>query len=126
MKSEKLKIDDRLLFAGSISNAAQLLSAFDVYVCSSIKEGLPYTILETMRAGLPIVSTNVGAIPEVINNNKNGLLVEPKNPEALAEKIKYLIDNPGIAKQLGENAKEKAKEFSLKQMIKKTEEIYKI
>ncbi len=110
---------------GNIPNASQLLPAFNIYVCSSIKEGLPYTILEAMQAGLPIVSTNVGAIPEVITDGKSGLLVELKNPEQLAEKIKYLIDNPDIAKRLGEQAKKDvAEKFSLKQMIEKTEELY--
>ncbi|MFA5318137.1 MAG: glycosyltransferase family 4 protein [Patescibacteria group bacterium] len=110
---------------GSLENASRYLSAFDIYVCSSIKEGLPYTILEAMQAGLPIISTNVGAIPEVITDGKEGLLVEPKNPEALAKKIQYLIDNPEIAKQLGEQVKKDvAKKFSLKKMIEKTEEIY--
>jgi len=120
----KLKIEKNGIIAGCIPDAAKLLPAFDIYTCSSIKEGLPYTILEAMQAGLPIVSTNVGAIPEVITDNKNGLLVEPKNPEQLAEKIKYLLDNPKITKQLGENAKEKVKQFTLEQMVKKTEKLY--
>jgi len=111
--------------SGNIENASQYLQAFDIYVCSSIKEGMPYTILEAMQAGLPIVSTNVGAIPEMITNNKHGLLVEPKNSKALAEKIQYLIDNPDVAKHLGENAKEKVREFSLEKMIEKTEKLYK-
>jgi glycosyltransferase involved in cell wall biosynthesis len=125
-RRENQKSDYKIFLTGAIPNAAQFLPAFDVYVCSSVKEGLPYTVLEAMQAGLPIVSTNVGAIPEIITDGDSGLLVEPKNPEALAEKIKYFIDNPKIAKQLGENAKEKMKKFSLEQMIKQTEELYKI
>jgi len=122
---KKLKKEKNIKLPGNIPNASQLLPAFNIYVCSSIKEGLPYTILEAMQAGLPIVSTNVGAIPEVITDGKSGLLVELKNPEQLAEKIKYLIDNPDIAKRLGEQAKKDvAEKFSLKQMIEKTEELY--
>jgi len=126
LKSEirNQKLDDKIKIMGNISDAAKFLHAFDIYVCSSIKEGLPYTILEAMQAGLPIVSTNVGAIPEIITDSENGLLVEPKNPKQLAEKIQYLINNPEIAKRLGENAKEKVKKFSLEKMVKKTEEIY--
>ena len=58
--------------------------------------------------------------------NKNGLLVEPKSPTLWAEKIKNLIDNPDVAKKLGKNAKEKAKEFSLARMVRETEELYRI
>jgi len=126
LKSEilNLKLDKKIMLIGNIPSAASLLSAFNIYICSSIKEGLPYSILEAMQAGLPIVSTNVGAIPEVIADKKSGLLVEPKNPDRLAKKIKYLIDNPEVAKRLGENAKEKVKEFSLEKMLEKTEELY--
>lgn len=117
--------NDKITLAGNIPNAASLLSAFDIYVCSSIKEGLPYTILEAMKAGLPIISTDVGAIPEIITDGKNGLLVEPKKPEQLVEKIKYLIDNTDIAKKLGEQAKKDvAEKFSLERMLKETEKIY--
>ncbi len=120
-----LGLENKIKLIGNIkNNASSYLKAFDIYVCSSIKEGMPYTILEAMQTGLPVVSTNVGAIPEVIENNRTGFLVEPKNSEQLVVKIKYLIDNPNVAKKLGKNAKEKVKKFSLEKMIKKTEELY--
>ncbi|MFA5359222.1 MAG: glycosyltransferase family 4 protein [Patescibacteria group bacterium] len=120
-----LKLSDKIKIMGNIPDAAKLLPAFDLYVCSSVKEGLPYTILEAMQAGLPIVTTTVGAIPEVVTDKKNGLLVEPKNPQALAEKIQYLIDHPDVAKKLGEQAQEDVREkFSLERMVEETEKIY--
>ena len=120
-------LQNKIILTGAVPNAARFLSAFDIYVCSSIKEGLPYSILEAMQAGLPIASTNVGAIPEVITDGDSGLLVEPKDSKALADKIKYLIDNSDVAKRLGEQAKKDVREkFSLEQMIKQTEEIYKM
>ncbi|MFA6551817.1 MAG: glycosyltransferase family 4 protein, partial [Patescibacteria group bacterium] len=125
-EAEADELQNKIILTGAISNAAQFLPAFDIYVCSSVKEGLPYSVLEAMQAGLPIASTNVGAIPEVITDGDSGLLIEPKDSKALAEKIKYLINNPEIAKQLGKNAEVKAKKFSLEQMIKQTEEIYKM
>src|SRR3989344_9415902 len=119
------ELQNKIILTGSIGDAAQLLSAFDIYVCSSVKEGLPYSILEAMQASLPIVATNIGAIPEIITNNQNGLLAATQNPGSLAVKIKYLIDNINIAQQLGEQAKKDVKEkFSLEQMIKKTANLY--
>ncbi len=105
-------------------NAAAELDNLDIYVCSSIKEGFPYSILEAMAAGLPIVSTNVGGIPEAITNGKEGLLVPPKNPQALATAIKKLILEPGLAEQLSRAAQQKIQEFSLDQMLTQTEAVY--
>ena len=106
------------------AHAAELLPVFDIYVCSSVKEGLSYTIIEAMRAGLPIVATNVGGNGELIQDGETGLLCDSKNPEMLAERIKELIDSAELRKKLGQYAKEKIEnELNLPQMIKKTEEV---
>lgn len=108
-----------------IKNAASYLKAFDIFVLSSIKEGLPYTILEAMAAQTPIVAANVGGIPEMIQNNVTGALVQPKNSRELAAKINKLINNPKKAKKMAEKARKKLeKEFSLEKMIKETRKIY--
>jgi len=108
-----------------IDNAASYLKAFDIFVLPSIKEGLPYTILETMKAEVPVIASNVGGIPEMIQDGINGILVKPKNSQELAEKINYLIDNPNKARKMTQKAKEKAeKEFGLERMIEKTKRIY--
>lgn len=100
------------------------LKAFNVYAASSVKEGLPYTILEAMLAELPIVATKVGGIPEMIND-KNGILVEPKNPQALAQGIIKLLSDNNLAYQLSTQAvKDAEKMFDLEKMIMATESIY--
>jgi glycosyltransferase involved in cell wall biosynthesis len=118
-------LKNNFILVGEINNAACILPAFDVYVCSSLKEGFPYTILEAMSAGLPIVSTNVGGISEIITDKESGILVEPKNPKALAEGIKKLIDSEELRNTLGERSKKDVKEkFGLEKMIKKTKDVY--
>lgn len=108
-----------------IDNAASYLKALDIFVLSSIKEGLPYTILEAMTAQTPIVATKVGGVSEMIIDNISGFLVQPKNSRQLAEKIIYLINNPEIAQQLVQRAREKVeKEFSLEKMVQKTKRVY--
>ncbi len=108
-----------------IDNASQYLKAFDVFVLPSIKEGLPYTILEAAAAEAPIITTPIGGIPEIIENNVNGILVKPKNSQELAEKINYLINNPDKAQKMAQKAKEKIeRKFGLEEMIEKTKEIY--
>ena len=105
--------------------AAALIPAFDVFVLPSIKEGLPYTIIEAMAAEVPIVATRVGGVPELIEHNKNGLLVKPKNPEALAFAINQLLRDRALCKQFTLASHSKAGiEFSLQQMVQKTIAVY--
>ena len=91
MLIKKLGAEDQILLAGFIPEAARLLSAFTIFVLSSIKEGLPYALLEAGQRGLPIIATDVGGIPEMLADNINGLLVKPANAHDLAEKITKLI-----------------------------------
>ena len=93
-------------------------------MCSSVKEGLSYTLIEAMQAGLPIIATDVGGNSELIQNNKTGRLVNSKNPQQIAENIIKLIDNPTLGKKLGEQARNNSIEFNLKKMIKKTKAVY--
>ncbi len=110
---------------GQIPDAAKYLKAFDIFVLPSVKEGLPYAILEAMAAGLPIVATKVGGIPEMITDGESGLLVPPKNPEALATAIEKLIAAPELRARLGQNAAAVADaKFSLQEMLQKTRQIY--
>lgn len=118
------KLGNDVVLTGSIPNAYKYLKAFDVFVLPSVKEGFPYTILEAMAAGLPIVATDVGAVPEILENQKNGLIVPPANAEILAKAIKNLIDNPQKTQELGKNAAEAVKKFNLNQMVEKTKIVY--
>jgi len=118
-------LKNKVLLLGKIDNARKLLKAFDIIAMSSVKEGFPYSILEAMASGMPIVSTSVGGIPEAIVDKVNGLLVEPKNPGALAEAIKYLLDNPQAAEKMAEQGrKDVAEKFSKEKMISETWSVY--
>jgi len=117
-------LKNNFILAGSIDNAARLLPALDIYICSSVKEGLPYSVLEAMQAGLPIISTNVGGVPEMIENNKTGLLIKPAEADDLAKKITTLLNNKALALNLCQRAKIKATtEFSLEKMVEKTKKL---
>jgi len=122
-----MKIEDAVFLAGDVENAAKYLIAFDALVISSVKEGMPYAILEAGLAGLPVVATNVGGVGEIITDNQNGILVQPKNSQALAEAIENLINNPSKTHKLSLALKRAvAKKFNFKEMVEKTEWVYKI
>ncbi len=105
--------------------AAPYLKAFDIFILPSIKEGLPYAVLEAGLARLPVVATEVGGIPEIIENEKSGLLVPAKNAEALAQAIERLKNDKGLRASLAENLYQKVStEFSKRKMLEKTFALY--
>ena len=88
------KLDKHVALLGAIptpSTGATLLKAFDIFVFPSTKEGLPYAIIEAGAAGVAILSSNVGGIPEIIQHEKNGLLSVSKSGEALAYHIEKMF-----------------------------------
>ena len=87
------QLQHKIFLLGQIEDGHKFMGGFDLFVLSSVKEGFPFVIIEAMVAKLPIVATRVGAIPEIIENGKNGFAVEPGNPAALASKIKELLTN---------------------------------
>ena len=111
----------KLNIISNIPDASKYLKNFDIFVLPSLKEGLPYAILEAGLAGLPVIASNVSGIPEIIENGKEGLLVAPANPEELANAIKKLIADKTLRENLAKNLHEKIqREFSLEKMLKET------
>jgi len=119
-----LNLTDNIILAGQKKDGWQYLPALDIYVCSSVKEGFPYSLLEALAAGLPIISTNVGGIPEIITDGTNGLLVAAADSQALATKLELLVNDKSWRQQLTAGAKSTAQKFSLPEMIKQTSELY--
>ncbi len=108
--------------AGKLPDARKYLAAFDIFVLSSVKEGFPWALLEAMAAKLPVVATNVGAMPEIIEDGKNGFVVESRKPELIAQKIKELIGNEHLRHELGIQAHQTVVlKFDLNKMLEKVE-----
>lgn len=107
--AQNLGLDGKQIFVGAFTDRDELpliMAQTDIFVMSSILEGLPIALLEAMAYGRPIVATPVGGIPEAINDGVNGLLCEPRDPECLARKVCALIENPGLRSKLGRAARE--------------------
>ena len=117
---KKYKLENNFFLIGAISNAYKYLKAFDIFVLPSVKEGFPWAILEAMASKVPIISTKVGAIPEI----KPGILVNPKKSKQLAIVIESLIKNLELREKLVFNAKNKVEqEFSLEKMVDSIEKL---
>ena len=121
----KLGVGNRVFLIGYVNGASTYLKAFDIITLSSITEGLPYVLLESGYAARPIVASNVGGIPEIIENNKTGILVSPRNSEEIKNSIEYLIKNPSKSTGLGDALKRKiSQDFTQKVMLEKTFALY--
>lgn len=101
------------------------LGRFHAFVLSSIRESMPLALLEAMAFGLPIVATRVGGIPETLVSGSEGLIVEPRNPEALAHAMETLITDEKTRKELGKNARERCRrEFSIQAICNRYQQVY--
>ncbi|MDD5023024.1 MAG: glycosyltransferase family 4 protein [Candidatus ainarchaeum sp.] len=103
----------------------ELYYSAEVFVLSSLYEPFGMVIIEAQASGLPVIATNVGGVPEIIEHGKTGLLVPPKNKEALLENINYLIKNEKERKRMGKKGRINIKKFLWKNISKQTEEFYK-
>jgi glycosyltransferase involved in cell wall biosynthesis len=121
----RLALGDRFRFLGFRSDVSEILKELDIFVLASTSEGMPLSILEAMAAGKPVVSTNCGGIPEIVDHGHTGLLVPPSDPGALAAAIGELLADHAKAMRLGTNAQLKfQKEFTLCRMIERYEQLY--
>jgi glycosyltransferase involved in cell wall biosynthesis len=120
-----LNLSKKVHLIGFIDNARAYLKAFDVFVLSSRTEAFPYVPLEAGLAQLPVVTTRVGGIPEVISDGKNGLLVEKENVNQLAAAIQELLQDSTKAAVFGHNLRKTVEEnYSIHSMVQKTIAIY--
>jgi glycosyltransferase involved in cell wall biosynthesis len=118
-------LEGRVCFAGDSSRVPEMLNAMDVFVLPSLNEGMSNTVLEAMACGLPVLATNVGGNPEIIENNVNGSLFTPGDTQWLADRLNLLACDPALIHQLGTAARNRAIEsFSLSRMLEAYRSFY--
>ncbi|MFQ5574157.1 MAG: glycosyltransferase family 4 protein [Terriglobia bacterium] len=122
---QRSSLGTKMVRTGLRSDVPALLAAIDVFVLSSVWEGVPYILEEAMGAARPVVSTAVGGVPELVEDGKTGILVPPKDSRALSEGILRVVRDPGFAQQLGQAARARIEEsFSVARMVEETTKIY--
>lgn len=123
-KVQSYGLEKRVHYLGVQENVKELLAASSVLVLPSYSESHPLVILEAMAAGVPVIATNVGGIPEIISHEKNGLLIPLDDPNSLAREIARLLEDAEFRGQLIQNAKRTVREkFSLDKMARTIESV---
>lgn len=121
----ELGISAAVVFLGMRFDVENVLAAGDIAVSSSDFEGSPLAAMEYLAAGLPVVATEVGGMPDLVRHGENGLLVPRRDPEALAGAISELLGDPARAREMGERGRElQRKEFSLDAMVQRVQDLY--
>jgi len=122
---ENLGLASKIRFHGFRPDARSLMNELDIFVMSSLHEGIPYVLLEAMAAGKPVVCTSVGGVPEVVTHNLDGILVPPKDPTGLCNAVKDLLAKKDNMEILGKNAHDTIEtRFSSMLMSERTYSLY--
>ncbi len=120
---KELGIQDVITFYGNVSNVSDYLADADVFVLSSDYEGLPLSGLEAMASGLPIVSTNVGGMADIVTDN--GILVEKGDTDGLASALISYVNDHELIERHSKNSFRNVKQYDVSSFIQKYEELYK-
>ena len=115
---ERLGVKDKVRFLGSRADIPNLLGAMDAFVLASDWEGNPLAVLEAMAAGLPVISTAVGGVPELVESAREGLIVPCGNAQALADAMLHLLEDAPARRAMGQAAAKRAKEnYGIPRMV---------
>ena len=122
---EQLGVQEHVHFLGFRLDARAIIGLLDVLVVPSLSEGTPLVTLEAMSAGVPVVASAVGGIPEQVRHQSEGILVPPGDALALGEAVLHLLQNPTWMQQLGEAGRQRTlSHFSFTTMLQETENVY--
>jgi glycosyltransferase involved in cell wall biosynthesis len=124
LESELQETQLSYTLTGYLPQAYKAIPAMDIFVLPSVSEGMGLVLLEAMQAGVPIVASAVGGIPEVVRSKRDGILFPPENVKELSNAVRLLLENPALAKSLVDSGSERWPLFSTERMIRATEEVY--
>jgi glycosyltransferase involved in cell wall biosynthesis len=124
-QSRSLGLDGSVHFLGARRDAIDIISIFDIFVLPSLWEGLPYSLLEALALGKPVVASAVDGVPEVVTNGKSGVLVSSGDSRELAEAVIRVLTDKAYADTLGQNGRDAVlRAYCLDRMVRETSELY--
>ncbi|MCK5305943.1 MAG: glycosyltransferase [Candidatus Omnitrophica bacterium] len=122
---KNLNLSKNVIFKGECDDIRRIVSSFDVFVSSSLNEGMGRCLLEAQALGVPIAATNVGGVSEVVKDGLTGILVPARNPKAMAEAVINLLKSKSIRRDMSRQAKKWiGDKFSVKVMVEKITDLY--
>ena len=125
VQANQLGLADNVVFTGYRPDALKLLSGFDFFAFPSLWEGFGLVLLESMALKKAVIASNISAIPESVQDGQTGLLVPPKDVEALAQAILTLLRDPQLSQRMGEAGfKRLQTHFTVEKMVRETERVY--
>ncbi len=119
-----LGLGNRFHFAGFRKDAGRYLKSFDLFVLASKKEGLGTSILDAQAAGVPVVACRTGGIPEAVQDGVSGLLVQPRDPDRLADALLRLVSDPALRLRLAQEAKRTVASFDIRRTVDAYMDLY--
>jgi glycosyltransferase involved in cell wall biosynthesis len=121
----ELGLDRQVRFLGFRDDVPRVLAALDVFALTSLWEGLPFTVLEAMRAGTPVVATEVNGVSDVVEHGRTGLLARPRDTAQLAAHVIALLKDPGRARVMGEAGQRRVRQrFDVDRMVSELSDLY--
>jgi glycosyltransferase involved in cell wall biosynthesis len=121
-----LEIEGDIILAGYRADIPEVTNAMDIFVLASVLEAAPIVVLEAMACAKPVIATRVGGVPELVIDGETGILVPPKQPEAIAKAVLYLLNHPQEAGEMGLKGRQRVIDhFNLAMCAQRHEEIYK-
>lgn len=122
---KNIGLENSVIFTGYRKDIEKIMAVMDIFVLSSLREGLPRVLVQAAAVGLPSVVFNVDGVPEIVRDDYNGFLIEPRDVNGLAEKIIKYFDNRSLIKLHGENGKKFVTgKWSIESMVSQIDEIY--
>jgi glycosyltransferase involved in cell wall biosynthesis len=121
---ERAGLADKIRFLGWRSDVDEIMGCFDIFVLPSLNEGMGRVLVEAMAAGLPIVASRVGGIPDLVKDGQNGLLAPPADAIALGNGIAALLEDKKIRKRMGQVGKKMCRQYSTEAMVTPIDNLY--
>ncbi|HEX5049760.1 MAG TPA: glycosyltransferase family 4 protein [Gammaproteobacteria bacterium] len=111
-------------FTGFVENVGDYLASFEIFILPSNREGIGSILFDAMEAGLPVIASRVGGVPDIVHEGMNGILIDPASPEQLRAAILLLRADPDLRRRFGAAGRELAKGFSAAEMARKYLDVY--